>query len=436
MRNDSLVWLGCPATGESCLRPLLLMFLSLSIVAPMSHAQMVTEQQVLALFMQQNLAIMAAKSQVDVATAQVVIAKELTNPTVSFSVAGLGEARGWGGGYWDQPFNNNLSVSQLIETAGKRQLRIEGADSGLSAQTLLFTDLVRTLKRDLLSVYYLVAMNQRRVQIYDEMLEQLNSILSANALRWKAGDISETEFRRIELEVLKAKTDVEQAHLDLALSRQQLSELLAHSLPWEALSVLDAFPVRQLPNLTKQKLLELALAQRADVQAAALAVQQQDAQLRLAEVLKVPDVLVGAQYVHDASAVVRDSAGIGVSVSVPLWHQYQGAIDQARASKRGAQVTFEQVKKQVETQVAQSYAQFGQKKNALLRFDQEVIDRAKQVRAASALAYRQGATSLLVLLDSENNYRTVMLSYTQALYDQTAAWLNLMVAIGEEGIGF
>lgn len=415
------------------MRALLPMILFLLTIAPVSHAQLMTEQQIVRLFMQHNLPMMAAQSQVDMATAQVAIAKELTNPTISLSVAGLGEAKGYGGGYWDQPFNHNVSISQLIETAGKRQLRIEGADIGLSAQTLLFTDLVRALKRDLLNRYYLVVMHQRRVSIYDEQLVQLNDILAANALRWKAGDISETEFRRIELEVLKAKIDVEQAHLDLDLSRNQLSDMLAHSLPWDTLSLVNVFPTRQVPSLKQQQLFDTAWTQRADVQAAVLSVQQQDAQLRLAEVLKTPDVVVGAQYVHDPAAIVRDSAGIGVSVSLPLWHQYQGEVDQARASKRRSELALAQLKKQVQTQIGLSFAQFVQKKHVLSRFDQEVIARAQQVRAASLLAYRQGATSLLVLLDAENNYRNTMLSYTQALYDQSAAWFDLMYAMGEEG---
>lgn len=415
------------------MRPLLFIMLSLLSVSSSAQAQVVAEDEIVALFIQQNLAVMASKSQVDMASAQVVIAKEFTNPSISLSIAGLGEVHGWGASYWDQPFNNNLTVSQLIETAGKRQLRIEVADIGLSAQQLLFTDLVRSLTRDLLNNYYLVVMNQRRVRIYDDILTQLNEIVAANALRWRAGDISETEFRRIELESLKAKTDVEQAHLDLDFSRQQLAEIIAHSVPWNELSAEDDFPTRSLPSLKQKELLDTALAQRADVQAANLIIAQKDSQLRLAEVQKTPDLTVGAQYVHDASAVVRDSAGIGLSVSVPLWHQYQGEVEQARATKKGAELAFEQLKKQVQTQVGLSFAQFQQKKQVLSRFDQEVIHRAKQVRDSSTLAYRQGAISLLELLDAENNCRNTMLSYTQALYDQTAAWLNLMYAMGEEG---
>ena len=242
------------------MRPLLFIMLSLLSVSSSAQAQVVAEDEIVALFIQQNLAVMASKSQVDMASAQVVIAKEFTNPSISLSIAGLGEVHGWGASYWDQPFNNNLTVSQLIETAGKRQLRIEVADIGLSAQQLLFTDLVRSLTRDLLNNYYLVVMNQRRVRIYDDILTQLNEIVAANALRWRAGDISETEFRRIELESLKAKTDVEQAHLDLDFSRQQLAEIIAHSVPWNELSAEDDFPARSLPSLKQKELLDTALA--------------------------------------------------------------------------------------------------------------------------------------------------------------------------------
>jgi len=56
------------------------------------------------------------------------------------------------------------------------------------------------------------------------------------------------------------------------------------------------------------------------------------------------------------------------------------------------------------------------------------------VRASSLLAYRQGAISLLELLDAEKNYRNTLLEYDQALFDQTAAWLDLMYAVGEEEI--
>lgn len=415
------------------MRAIFLLLMNLLIASPLAQAKELSEQEVLALFMQENLSLMAAKSQVDIAKAQVIIAKQLTNPIASLSVSGLGETHGWGSGYWNQPYNNNVSINQLIETAGKRQLRIDGAEKNAEAQKLLFIDLINSLKRDVLNAYYLVVQNQRRVVIYDEILKQFNEMLTANNLRWQAGDISETEFRRIELEAYKAKNDVEQSHLDLQSARQQLSEMLAHRIPASQLKLLDHFPARDLPLHTVKELTEIALDQRNDLHAAEITIAQQDSLLQLAEAQKVPDITIGAQYVHDPSAVTPDSAGLGIAMTLPLWHQYQGEVQQAREVKRSAEISLEQLRKQVQTQVSLAVSQFLQKKRILARFDNEVIQRAKQVRTSSTLAYRQGAISLLALLDAENNYRNTMLDYSQALYDENSAWLNLMYAMGQEG---
>jgi cobalt-zinc-cadmium efflux system outer membrane protein len=87
---------------------------------------------------------------------------------------------------------------------------------------------------------------------------------------------------------------------------------------------------------------------------------------------------------------------------------------------------------QIKTQVTVALAEFKQKQKVLQRFDETVLTKAKQVRSASSLAYRQGAISLLELLDAERNYRNLLIEYKQAQFDQTSAWLDLMYAVGQD----
>lgn len=409
---------------------------SVMLSTQLMAANIISEQQVLQVFIKKNLPLLAGKAQLDMAQAQLVVSRQFTNPSLGLSVTGLGDTRGWKGGsaYWDQPYSNNLTLTQFIETAGKRQLRIEGAQLGVEAQTLLFEDLLRVLKKELLIAYYQVVKQQKMVSIYNEILQQLNETSRANYLRLKAGDISETEFNRIEVAVLKAKNDVEQAHLALSLARQQLSELLVYHFEPDQLQAVDQFPIIQsLKQQATQVLIEQALQNRPDVRASQLLVERQDKQLNLAEKLKLPDVQVGMQLVHDPTAFTRDSFGVGVELSMPLWHQFQGEVQQARAEKRYSELTYAQLQQQVKTQVLQAFAQFQQKKRSLERFDKELIARAIQIRSSSLVAYQQGAISLLELLDAENNYRSIMLDYTQAEYDLLQAQLSLDYAIGEEG---
>lgn len=410
---------------------LALLPLSMSVAA----VTPVTEQQVLQIFLNKNLPLLAGQAQIEMAKAELLTAQQFTNPTVSLTVSGIGDQKNWDGGksYWDRPYNNNIALTQLIETAGKRQLRIQGAELGLQAQQLLFEDLLRALKRDVLIVYYQVVKDQLVVQLSNEILEKLNETSRANFLRLKAGDISETEYNRIEVAVLKAKTDADQARLALVQSRQQLAELLVYEIHPEVLNVTNQFPQHARPDFSKTAdWVANALNQRSDVQAADLQVNRQQKQVELAQKQVIPDVELGVQAVHDPSAASRDSVGLGISVSLPLWHQYQGEVAQARADKRLSELALLQLKQQIKTQVLQSLAQYEQKERVLQRYNQELIGRATQIRASSLIAYQQGAISLLELLDAENNYRSTMLGYTQAQFDLVQAQLNFDYAIGKQ----
>jgi cobalt-zinc-cadmium efflux system outer membrane protein len=395
----------------------------------------ITEQQVLDIFLSKNLPLLAGQVQIEFSKAERMIAAQLTNPNVSLTVSGVGDSKNWAGGnsYWDRPYNNNLTLTQLIETAGKRQLRIQGAEWGVQAQQLLFQDLLLALKRDLLISYYQVVKDQLVVALYREILDQLNETSRANFLRLKAGDISETEYNRIEVAVLKAKTDVDQADLALVQSRQQLAELLVYEIQPNALKLSSQFPQYPRPNFSQPAdWVVRAMSQRPDLKAADVQLNRQQNQVELAEKLAIPNVEVGVQAVHDPSAASRDSLGLGVSVSLPLWHQYQGEVTKARVDKRLSELSLLQLKQHITTQVLQSLAQYEQKERVLQRYNQDLIQRASQIRVSSLIAYQQGAISLLELLDAENNYRSTMLGYTQAQFDLVQAQLSFDYAIGKQ----
>jgi hypothetical protein len=75
-----------------------------------------------------NWDLLAARSDVDLATAQRLVAREFPNPVASFSVqkisidnhsAGTSE----GNGFWERNYDTIAAVNQLIEIGGKRRAR-------------------------------------------------------------------------------------------------------------------------------------------------------------------------------------------------------------------------------------------------------------------------------------------------------------------------
>src|SRR2546423_2486693 len=72
-----------------------------------------------------NWDLLAAKSDIDMATAQKIIAHEFPNPTLSLasmklSVDGHPSSTPAGNGVWERRYDSVLAVNQLFEVGGKR----------------------------------------------------------------------------------------------------------------------------------------------------------------------------------------------------------------------------------------------------------------------------------------------------------------------------
>jgi outer membrane protein TolC len=82
---------------------------------------------------QRNWDLLAAKSDVDIATAQRLVAREFPNPTASFGITKISVDSAYpnsGVGFWGRSYDTVAAVSQLIEVGGKRRARQNAAAAG------------------------------------------------------------------------------------------------------------------------------------------------------------------------------------------------------------------------------------------------------------------------------------------------------------------
>src|SRR4051812_18514776 len=84
---------------------------------------------------ERNWDLLAAKSDVDLATAQKIISHEFPNPTLAVSTEKISVDRGsgtaMGNGFWDRSYDTIAAVNQLFEIGGKRASRQSSARAGL-----------------------------------------------------------------------------------------------------------------------------------------------------------------------------------------------------------------------------------------------------------------------------------------------------------------
>ena len=405
-----------------------------SLAPALADEIQVSEARVLVLFFERNLDLIAAYYQIDRAEAEELIAAAIPNPILTiganelagdFSIPKVVNGLGMG---------MNVAITQLLETNGKRDLRIESSRLGREAFEIDFKDSVRILANTVRHAYYGLLFAQKSLDIARDNLQRYQEIVKANTLRLKAGDIAESDLMRVEVESYKANADVDSATSALKKARAELGKLL--SWPEQSMDFVaeDQWPEGASGYLKKQEptLIAKAYDVRPDLKAQQIRTSQAEKELELARRLIVPDVTVSAGYVRDAGNVYLDAGIVTISAPLPAFYQFQGEAGKAVVNLNDARLQMEQTRNQIRKEVIGAYAALQSANAIVARFEKEVLQRLDKVRTAAEFAYSQGATSLLALIDAERSYKAMMLDYYAALYDRTLAYTDLLKALGEE----
>jgi cobalt-zinc-cadmium efflux system outer membrane protein len=395
----------------------------------------ITEQQAIAMFYQRNLSLIAAHFNIDDARAQEIISGAIPNPVFSFSLGALSPTM------LQSQYNHmttlpaiTTQIQQLIETAGKRRLRIESSELSTEAVSFDLQDTTRILTNAVRHSYYSLLLAQKTSNMATENFDRYREILRVNGIRLKVGDISATDFTRIEVESLKAQGDQDQAKTLLNQTRADLLLLLGWPENSLNLTAVETWPQANnaFAKTGQEQLLAQAIERRPDLQAARIRIDQAGKLLSLANRLIIPDVTVNAYYQRDPGNFFTDSGGIGFSVPLPLFYRQAGEISKAQVALQSSELAVKLAEQGVRTDVLKALSAWQSADAISQRFENAVVKRIELLRKAQELAYQKGAVGLLDLIDAERNYKAMMLDYYTALANRSTAWADLLMAYGEE----
>ena len=430
-----------PRNALSCLMLMVTCFLSF---IPLSRGfaeevKALNENQILALFFERNLNLIAGHYNIDRAEAQTLIASAIPNPelTIGFNELSTQVTH-------FAPRSNsiqdtgavgmNIIITQLIQTNGKRQLRTESSQFEREAVETDFLDLVRTLSNVVRKAHYQLLLAQKRLEFLKSNDENYLKIVEASRIRLQAGDISETELTRVEIEEYKVRADLNRAEAELKAARSELATLLSWPEISEFLTVSEKWP--ELPQGLLRPNLEPLIAEaylsRPDYHAQELRAERMETELELARRLVVPDVTVSGGFIQDAGNVRPYTGVFNINAPIPAWYQFQGEIGKAAAELNDARLQLEQIRNAIRAEVIASQARLNATGSIVHRFESETRQRVDKVRLAQEFAYNQGAIGLIDLLDAERNYTLMMTEYYVAKTDLSIAYADLLMALGED----
>jgi cobalt-zinc-cadmium efflux system outer membrane protein len=378
-----------------------------------------------ALFIKNNLSLIAAKYNIDVNKALIDQAKLWDNPMLvtdqniyadnKFFAHGKDATGQVQGQYF-------IQIQQLIKTAGKRSKWVAMASTNAKISELQFNEIMRNLKYQLRSDYYTIVQKTEAHQLYRKELNELEKLLSGMKSQYETGNIAKKDYLRIQALMLSMEQDLAENDRQLADTESDLKSLLQLN----GNSFIETYDSAK--NVKPLSFSFEPIFDSARIYNAAFAIEQtqliyQQQNLSYQRALKSPDLTIGPEYDHNSNYAPHY---VGLSISLPLtiFNRNQGNIKSAQYAVKQEETTLLQVEQQLKISIQNALNKFYLTKE--LSGKQELIFYKDYETLFNNItdSYRQRQISLIEFIDFFDAYRESELNHLNQNF-------NLHVAIEE-----
>jgi len=380
-----------------------------------------------------NWDILAAKSGMDNATAQLIIAREFPNPTASLSTYKIGSHEAGtvlGNGLWDRSYDSIAAVSQLIEIGGKRRDRQVAARAGVLGAKARFYDAQRTLTEGVTQAYIAALLAAENKRILNESAGLMRHVADIAQAQFNAGALSAADKKTLEINAGQFELQARSADAAAVQARIAVEVLMGAGQPTGNWTPGDSLEKLVATAAAAPKAGTQPGAVRPDVLAAEADLQGGQAELQLQKAMCIPDptISLGAEHDPPGGGPAVDTLNIAVSFALPLWNRNGGNIKAAQAAVDQFQEALGKVRTQAMADVANAESAYQEAYERWRRFQDELAPKSAQVRESVAFQYEKGAAALVDLLNAEQTDNTIRLALAQAMSDTASTAAALQAA--------
>jgi cobalt-zinc-cadmium efflux system outer membrane protein len=390
------------------------------------------EAQSLAL--RQNPSLLADRQETEIARGQLRQARLYNfNPELAFEAPGVGTAGALG--------EYEARLTQEVEWAGQRGLRIRAAGVGLDQSEALVRDAARQTLSNVSGAFYEALAAQQRLGVVREILGLNQQLLAATRTQLREGEISALEANLAEIEAGRSRARVLAAERELTSARLELQRLVGIA-PAQTVRLAEAVPAAPtVTSLDPDSLIRIALERRPDLAARTRAVEQSQALKRLAAREAIPNLSIGVFAERQALGVLSTPGapsgatlyesprvGLALSLPLPLWNRNQGLTAERQARVEQAGLARRATELAVRTQVTDAYRAYRSATEEVQTFERDVLQPARENQRLLDTAFRAGKVGLPTLILLRNQLLDAELGYLDAALAQRRALVGLQAA--------
>ena len=400
-------------------------------------ADSLTIEQFIQLALQNNPRIKLAQSNLDAASANLMITRSPLFPQINLQ-------SGWtknGGTFFIGPtarpggfqnYSAGFQLQQLIFDFGKTYSRISASSE---LENAVQSDLL-SVKQDLILNVYTAYFNflqfQRLRNVNEDLLKQAEDHLKEAESFYKVGKVPQFDVLRAQTDLQNAKVNLLNSENNIKLGKIQLENIINTKLP-ERLMIKDILEIKQ-ETIDESTAFNNAINNRPEFISSKLRVEASKSLVNSAWTANLPSInAVGGyqwrSYSFDSNFV--SSWNIGLSLTLPIFQGFalDAALDEAKANLKNAEAQNDIILQGITLDVQQQYT------NLLLAQSkiEALLSLVKQSEETLKLAegrYKSGVGSPIEITDARVSLFNSKTLYIQSLDDYQVGYVRLQRAMG------
>jgi outer membrane protein, heavy metal efflux system len=286
-----------------------------------------------------------------------------------------------------------LHLMQELEIAGQRGHRYEAAEKNLAQANLLVEDAERLLRLEVTRVFYNLLAVQQMIDDLREVLAAQETLLQAGQKRFEREDISILELNTLRLDRDQVQNELANKTRERVSVEKQFRLLLGFQENGPLVSagnLMDLLPTNSaVPD--RQTLQNCILATRPDLKAAKLAIEVREAELRLAQARRVPNVSLGPRYKRDNN---ENLFGGEIAIPLPFFNRNQEEITTALANRNVSKTDLDGRLLAAKQEVDSSYTKLALAKERISVYGKVYLNDLEKMLALTQKAYESGEMTI------------------------------------------
>lgn len=332
-------------------------------------------------------------------------------------------------------FSNGISVNILLYTGGLVEGKIDVAKLGKTSAQEEILRVEQATKYSAIEGYYGLLAYQELQGVYHEAVDNLQGHLDNVQAQYNVGTKAKVDVLSSDVSLANAKTTAITADNNVAVAESNLNNILG--LPLETkLNLAD----HQLPfdtyNISLQEATDYAMKYRPEVLQAAIAVQEAERNIDIADAGNKPTVAItgGNDWADNTFPGIDANKRSWKVAAGVTYNFYDGGatkakVNQAKQDLLVARETEQKTREAVQLEVKQAYLNI---RSAAQKVEetQTVVDQARENYRIQNIRYQAGVGINLDVLDAQLSLNEAQVNHIQALYDYNVGIAKLEQVMG------